>query len=103
MSDELATDPAFTSFLNKQHLRSQPTLSRFINSLGDESLIKLRKLDHAIRKCAYLVSPQEFTILDLDSTLINTYDKQEGSKFNYHYQQVGLHHLVWMPKNSFYP
>ena len=94
VADELAADPAFTLFLDKQRLASQPTLSRFINSLGDESLVKLKRLDHAIRKRAYLVSPPEFTILDLDSTLINTYGEQEGSKFNYHYQQVGLHPLV---------
>ena len=94
VADELAADPALTLFLDKQRLASQPTLSRFINSLGDESLVKLKRLDHAIRKRAYLVSPPEFTILDLDSTLINTYGEQEGSKFNYHYQQVGLHPLV---------
>ena len=33
-------------------------------------------------------------LLDLDSTLLNTYGHQEGKGFNYHYQDNGYHPLV---------
>ena len=33
-------------------------------------------------------------ILDLDSTLLDAYGKQEGSAFNFHYQSNGYHPLV---------
>lgn len=36
----------------------------------------------------------EAIILDLDSTLLNTYGKQEDQVFNYHYQSNGYHPLV---------
>ena len=36
----------------------------------------------------------ETIILDLDSTLLNAYSKQEGRAFNFHYQSNGYHPLV---------
>ena len=33
-------------------------------------------------------------ILDLDSTLLDAYSKQEGRVFNFHYQSNGYHPLV---------
>jgi len=36
----------------------------------------------------------EAIILDLDSTLLNAYGKQEGRAFNFHYQSNGYHPLV---------
>ena len=36
----------------------------------------------------------EAIILDLDSILLNTYGKQEGRAFNFHYQSNGYHPLV---------
>ena len=36
----------------------------------------------------------EAIILDLGSTLLNTYGKQEGRAFNFHYQSNGYHPLV---------
>ena len=33
-------------------------------------------------------------LLDLDSTLLNTYGNQEGEGFNFHYQNHGYHPLV---------
>jgi len=36
----------------------------------------------------------EAIILDLDSTLLNAYGKQEGRAFNFHYQSNGYHLLV---------
>ncbi len=34
-------------------------------------------------------------LLDLDSTLLNTYGHQEGEGFNFHYQNHGYHPLVY--------
>ena len=36
----------------------------------------------------------ESIILDLDSTLLDAYGKQESRAFNYHYQSNGYHPLV---------
>ena len=36
----------------------------------------------------------EVIILDLDSTLLDAYGKQEGRVFNFHYQSNGYHPLV---------
>jgi len=33
-------------------------------------------------------------LFDLDSTLLNTYGRQEGEGFNYHYQAHGYHPLL---------
>lgn len=33
-------------------------------------------------------------ILDLNSTLLDAYGKQEGTAFNFHYQSNGYHPLV---------
>jgi len=37
----------------------------------------------------------EAIILDLDSTLLNAYGKQEGRAFNFHYHSNGYHPLVY--------
>ena len=39
-------------------------------------------------------SPSFLGLLDLDSTLLDTYGEQEGESFNYHYQSHGYHPLV---------
>ena len=36
----------------------------------------------------------QVVILDLDSTLLAAYGKQEGREFNFHYQRNGYHPLV---------
>ena len=36
----------------------------------------------------------EAVILDLDSTLLDAYGKQEGRAFNFHYQSNGYHPLL---------
>lgn len=36
----------------------------------------------------------EAVVLDLDSTLLEAYGKQEGRAFNFHYQSNGYHPLV---------
>ena len=93
-SDELTNDPVFKAVLNKGTLASQPTISRFHNRMDEDSLNQFLSINQILRKKVYSVQMPEAIILDLDSTLLNTYGKQEGRAFNFHYQSNGYHPLV---------
>ena len=93
-ADELTNDPVFKALLDKDSLASQPTLSRFHNRMDLDTLARLRFIQDELRKFVYSVEMPEHVILDIDSTLLGTYGKQLGSKYNHHYQQVGYHPLV---------
>ena len=94
VSDELSTDPALTTFLGKTRLASQPTLSRFGSRLDETTLEQFREITCALRKQIYSVVHPTSVLLDLDSTLLPTYGKQQGEAFNYHYSSHGYHPLV---------
>ena len=94
-SDELTNDPVFKAVLNKDTLASQPTISRFHNRMDEDSLNQFLSINQILRKKVYSVQMPEAIILDLDSTLLNTYGKQEGRAFNFHYQSNGYHPLVY--------
>ena len=93
-SDELTNDPVFKAVLNKDTLASQPTISRFHNRMDEDSLNQLLSINQILRKKVYSIQMPEAIILDLDSTLLNAYGKQEGRAFNFHYQSNGYHPLV---------
>ena len=93
-ADELTNDPVLTAILGKKRLASQPTLSRFFNRLDDDTLRQFYHLQREMRKIVYAYKNPEIIILDLDSTLLDTYGHQEGEGFNFHYQKHGLHPLV---------
>lgn len=93
-ADELTNDPILTAILAKEALASQPTLSRFYNRMDNDTLRQFDTLMKAMRKIVYTIKRPEFILLDLDSTLLSTYGKQEGEGFNYHYQEHGYHPLV---------
>lgn len=93
-ADELRNDPVFTSVLEKDTLASQPTLSRFHNRMDENTLAQLESIQKLARKRVYSISRPESVILDIDSTLLNTYGDQEGKAFNYHYKAEGYHPLV---------
>lgn len=93
-ADELTTDPVFTAILEKKALASQPTLSRFFNRMDESTLEQFHELMTKFRKIVYTVKVPELMLLDLDSTLLNTYGHQEGEDFNFHYQSHGYHPLV---------
>ncbi|MDY3767182.1 MAG: transposase, partial [Lachnospiraceae bacterium] len=46
------------------------------------------------RKKIYSIQLPQAVILDLDSTLLDAYGRQEGRAFNFHYQSNGYHPLV---------
>jgi hypothetical protein len=93
-ADELTNDPVFTAILNKPALASQPTLSRFYNRMDKDTLTQLGKILRALRRTVYSFAPPKMVLYDLDSTLLETYGKQEGEAFNFHYKAHGYHPLL---------
>ena len=47
-----------------------------------------------LRKVVYAIKEPQVVLLDLDSTLLDTYGHQEAESFNLHYQDHGYHPLV---------
>lgn len=93
-ADELTDDPILTAILEKKALASQPTLSRFFNRMDESTLDQFFNLMRRFRKVVYRIKKPEMMLLDLDSTLLNTYGNQEGEDFNFHDQSHGYHPLV---------
>lgn len=62
--------------------------------MNKDSLDQFLAINKTLRKKIYSIQLPKFIILDLDSTLLNTYGRQEGSDFNFHYQNNGYHPLV---------
>jgi len=93
-ADELTNDPVLTSILEKEALASQPTLSRFWNRMDNDTLTQLDSINAKMRDIVYSIKAPEHMLFDLDSTLLNTYGKQEGEGFNFHYQAHGYHPLL---------
>jgi len=93
-ADELTNDPVFTAILGKQALASQPTLSRFYNRMENNTLERFEEINKELRAKVYALEKPEMALLDLDSTLLETYGEQEGEAFNFHYRAHGYHPLV---------
>ncbi len=93
-TDELTNDPVLTAILEKKALASQPTLSRFFNRMDETTLAQFYSFMHRFRKVVYGIKKPQLILLDLDSTLLDTYGHQEGEGFNVHYQGHGYHPLV---------
>ena len=62
--------------------------------MDEDSLNQFLSINQILRKKVYRIQMTEAIIFDLDSTLLNAYDKQEGRAFNFHYQSNGYHPLV---------
>ena len=93
-SDELTNDPVFKAVLIKDALASQPTVSRFFNRMDEDTLNQFLTIGRILRKRVYSIQMPQAVILDLDSTLLDAYGKQEGRAFNFHYRSNGYHPLV---------
>ena len=87
-------DPVFKSVLEKNALASQPTVSRFFNRMDEDTLNQFLVIGRVLRKKIYSIQMPPAVILDLDSTLLDAYGRQEGRAFNFHYQSNGYHPLV---------
>ena len=93
-SDSLRSDPVFTNILGKKELASQPTISRFINSLDKKDIASLNDLLLTLFEKGNTFETTENMVLDIDSTNFRTFGKQEGSNYNYHYAAKGYHPLM---------
>ena len=93
-SDELTTDPVFTTILEKETLASQPTMSRFINRCDEICLMQFEAIHEQLRKRIYSIHKPQSILLDIDSTLFATHGKQEGNDYNQHYSNYGYHPLL---------
>lgn len=93
-ADELTNEPIFKLILEKSSLASQPTLSRFFNRMDEDILKQFNEIYKRLRALVYKIKRPEMVLLDLDSTLLKTYDKQEGEGFNFHYSAHGYHPLL---------
>ena len=93
-SDELTNDPVFKSVLEKDALASQPSVSRFFNRMDEDTLNQFLAIARVLRRKIYSIQMPQAVILDLDSTLLDAYGRQEGRAFNFHYQSNGYHPLV---------
>ena len=93
-SDELTKDSVFKAVLEKSALASQPTVSRFFNRKDEDTLKQFQEISRILRKRIYSIQMPQAVILDLASTLLAAYGKQEGRAFNFHYRSNGYHPLV---------
>lgn len=93
-SDHLRHDPVFNGILNKEALASQPTISRFINSLDENAIEAFNRLLEILFEKANPQRSTKHLVLDLDSTLFQTFGKQEQSAYNFHYSACGYHPLM---------
>lgn len=93
-ANRLRNDPVLTAIASTDTLGSQSTVSRFWNSMNEERLQQLHEIWRRTRRIIYAMYPPKVLEIDLDTTLIHTYGKQEGALFNGHYQDVGLHPFV---------
>ena len=93
-SDGLTKDPVFKAVLEKSALASQPTVSKFFNRMDEDTLKQFQEISQILRKRIYSIQMPQAVILDLDSTLLAAYGKQEGRAFNFHYRSNGYHPLV---------
>ena len=62
--------------------------------MDEDSLGQLNQIMRKLRKVIYFIRKPEFVLFDIDSTILNTYENQEGKGFNYHYQSPGCHPLL---------
>ena len=82
-------------YLKKTPLASQPTVSRFFNRMDEDTLNQfLDDWQNTPKESLSVYQMPQAVILDLDSTLLDAYGKQEGRAFNFHYQSNGYHPLV---------
>jgi len=63
--------------------------------MDNDTLTRLDSINAKMCDIVYSIKALEHMLFDLDSTLLNTYGKQEGEGFNFHYQAHGYHPLLY--------
>ena len=62
--------------------------------MDDATLHQFYDITRKLRKVAYAIRKPQLVLLDLDSTLLDTFGHQEGEGFNFHYRNHGYHPLL---------
>lgn len=93
-SDYLKHDPMFTAILDKDCLASQPTISRCINSFDNSHIDLFNEIFKYVFQKGNNPKTTKHIILDIDSTNVETFGKQENSAYNFHYSSMGYHPLM---------
>ena len=62
--------------------------------MDEDTLKQFQEISQILRKRIYSIQMPQAVILDLDSTLLAAYGKQEDRAFNFHYRSNGCHPLV---------
>lgn len=92
----LASDPVFQKALGKHRIASQPTMSRTLRNTGLLSEDSLNGILRQLRRAAYRIQCPKDVVFDIDTTILQTYGKQEGAEYIHHYGEVGYHpHLCY--------
>lgn len=53
--------------------------------MDEDTLIQFQVIGRGLKRKIHSIQMPEAIILDLDSTLLEAYGKQEGRDFNFHY------------------
>jgi hypothetical protein len=61
--------------------------------MDEGTLNQFLTIARVLRRKIYSIQMPQAVILDLDSTLLDAYGRQEGRAFNFHYQSNGYHPL----------
>lgn len=69
-------------------------IDKLFNRMDEDTLNQFLEIGRMLRKRIYYIQMPEAVLLDLDSTLVDAYGKQEGRAFNFHYRSNGYHPLV---------
>ena len=62
--------------------------------MDEDTLNQFLAIARVLRRKIYSIQMPQAVILDLDSTLLDAYGRQEGRAFNFHCQSNGYHPLV---------
>lgn len=92
--NDLKNDPAMQCLLQTEQSASQPTVSRFWNSLSDNVLDGIENMIDYLNDGARFARRQKEIVIDIDSTHFDTFGEQEDTDYNAHYGTYGYHPLV---------
>lgn len=62
--------------------------------MDEDTLMQFDNISKSLRDIIYSIKCPKHVLLDLDSTLLETYCRQKGEGFNFHYQTHGYHPLL---------
>ena len=104
-AQRLCLDPVFQMLADSpldHRLGSQPTLSRWENSITAREVVQLNDqlLDWFVRLCGRQVRRRGEILLDIDSTEDPTHGQQQLSLFNGHFRQTVYHPLLVFERHT---